>query len=309
MSLGVHDYLAWRPADLERAARWFSENSRLLDRVARTVRDGAERGTEAQHGQFIDAVRGDADAAARRIEHLADLMLETDVVLRRSGAVLVSAVDSLRGLVDEAAADDFRVRDDGGVVDASRNAMDDPERAARRNRAAGLRDRIVDTLLLLRDTDDTMNRALHEIVGREVRDRTDEGNNDPTSAYASAAIDLKTGIVELDVEKMIAAGELPQLDGKWWNSARGLGLVGNLVGFAGNVAAAPEGEPWYETLVAEGAGVVGGTAGSAVGPIVVNLLPGIELGPKRRLLSAVTAGGAGSVWASSEVREAFDRAN
>lgn len=309
MSLGVYDYLAWQPAELERAADWFADNARLLDRVAGTVRDGAERGTEAQHGEFIDAVRDDADTTARRIDGLSDMMLETGTVLRNAGATLVSAVDSLRHHVEEARADDFDVRHDGGVTDTAQTPMSDAQRESRKDRAVDLRDRIADTLSLIRETDDSVNRTMHEIAGRDVRDRTDAGNEDPTAVYAAAAIDFKTGLVELNVEKMIAAGDLPQLDGKWWNSARGLGLFGNLVGFAGNVAAAPEGEPWYETLVAEGAGVVGGTIGSAAAPFLVNLLPGFELGPTRRLFTGVLGGGAGSVLVSSEVREAFDRAN
>lgn len=309
MSLGVYDYLAWQPAELERAAVWFANNARLLDRVAGTVRDGAERGTEAQNGEFIDSVRDDADATARRIDGLSDMLLEAEEVLRSAGATLVSAVDTLRGYVEEARADGFDVRQDGGVTDTAQTQTSEVERQSRGDRAGELRDRIVDVLRLIRDTDDSVNRAMHEIVGRDVRDRTEAGNNDPTATYAAAAIDFKTGLVELNMEKMIAAGGLPQLDGKWWNSARGFGLFGNLVGFVGNVAAAPEDEPWYETLVAEGAGVVGGTIGSAAGPFVLNVLSGGKLGPEGRLLSALAGGAGGSVLVSSEVREAFDRAN
>src|SRR5699024_5903345 len=128
-------------------------------------------------------------------------------------------------------ADDFDVRHDGGVTDTAQTPMSDAQRESRKDRAVDLRDRIADTLSLIRETDDSVNRTMHEIAGRDVRDRTDAGNEDPTAVYAAAAIDFKTGLVELNMEKMIAAGDLPQLDGKWWNSARGLGLFGNLVGF------------------------------------------------------------------------------
>lgn len=307
MSVGVYDYLAWRPTELERAAHWFAENSRLADRIARTVRDGVDRGTEAQWGEFIESVRDDGDTVARRIDELADLMLEASTMLTRVGAELSSAVGSLRGLVAEADTRGFVVLADGGVRDGSSAVMNDEDRSSRREKATELRDRIGDVLVLIRRTDEEANRALHDLVGRDVRDRTDAGNTDPMSTYAAGAIDLKTGLVEMNMEKMIAAGELPQLDGKWWNSARGLGLFGNLVGFVGNVAAAPEGEPWYETLVAEGAGVVGGTIGSTTMPFIAGLFGGKA--PTSKLLSGVAGGGVGSLWASSEVREAFDRAN
>lgn len=309
MTLGVDDYLRWTPVELERAAHWFEENSGLLDRVSTTVRDGVERGTEEQWGEFIESIRLDGADASARINQLADLMLGAGTSLRDAGAALVSSIEKLRGVIDEAEAEGFFVRNDGSVKDGSTGPLDAAEKLARTASAEGFRDRVSDLLTDIRATDDDTNRQLHALVDRDVRDRTHAGNSDPSSTYAAAAIDFNTGLVEMNVDKMIAAGELPMLDGKWWNSARGLGLFGNLVGFAGGVASAPEGEPWYETLVAEGAGVVGGTIGSAVGPVVASAFPRIKLTPSNRLLSSVGGGIFGSIAVSSRVREAFDRAN
>ena len=86
---------------------------------------------------------------------------------------------------------------------------------------------------------------------------------------------------------------------------RGMGPVATILGFVGGVAAAPEDEPLHETLLAEGAGVLGGELGGRVG----FGFGGFVGGPVLAGAGHFSGGLVGGLWAASQVRERFDRAN
>lgn len=313
MTLGVDDYLAWRPAEMDRAAHWFSENSRLLDRVAKTVREGVERGTEEQWGEFIESIRSDGGDAATEIELVADLMLEASTTIRDAGADLASAVGSLRDVGTQLREEGYERIEGEHVGDRRSTYENADERIAREGRAEEFRDRIWELLSEIREIDDKANRDLHAIVDRDVRDRTDLGNGAPKAVFAA-------GGGETAVVAALASTAAHQFDEAWKEAmsdssrgklgggltfARRLGPIASGLGFIGAAADRPEGEPLYETIFAEGAGVVGGLVGGPLG-FAASLLTG---GPKRAVSGYFGGTLYGSMKASSEVREAFDRAN
>lgn len=304
MSLGVYDYLAWQPAELETAAVWFADNARLLEWVAGTVRDGAERGTEAQHGEFIDSVRDDADTTSRRIYDLADMMDDAKKVLRSAGSDLTTLVGHLRSMVDEAEAADFVVEENADVIDSRRTFDSAEERVLRESEAQNRKTDIGAKLNEIRQVDDDANHRLHGIVGRDVRDRTPEGNGGLSTTIPAAAGGTLLETFKLRYEAMVNSGQW-ESSTRMSSTLRGYGAAFEILGFIGGVANAPEEEPLHETLLAEGAGVLGGLAGSTGGL----LLGTAAAGPLGGLVSHFTGGALVAGWASSEVREAFDRAN
>lgn len=313
MSLGVDHYLTWAPAEMGVGADWLALKSELVEESANSIREAGERGTEGQCGQFITQRCEDAEEAARRVRELADMLREASAVVRGAGAELDALVTGLREAENEMRGRGFvRVRGEH-VRDTRTTYADAKERSDREAEAQGFSDRIRDLLREIHAADDRANRGLHGIVDREVRDRTAAGNGDlrevwdeplairgdhttVPAAMGSTAMQILQGVQNRE------SGATGVSYG-WWNAARGGGPLMAVLGFVGGVANAPEDEPMHETLLAEGAGTVGGTLGSAFGF-------GAGGGPTPLgFLGHLLGGIASSQVASSYVRGAFDRAN
>lgn len=313
MSVGVRRALAWRPGELVAVARCWEEKAREIDDMAVVVRDEVDRGTDGQRGEFIDRVRRDGETIMKNAIDAADLLLAGAAVLRRVEPDIVMAVATLGRVVDEARDLDLTVNDDG-TVHGSRPAVgaDASGAVAREARRAELQSDAVGALRALAEADERTDRELHGVVGREVRDRTWEGNWDPSSAYGSGAISSLTGLFGTTYEASEVAGDIPTSP-RWWNQARNFGLFGNVLGFVGGVASAPEDEPWYETLTAEGVGAIAGSVGSvAGGPFASKLTKFFkldELSPAVALAGDVGGGMIAALGASGAVRQEFDNAN
>lgn len=308
MSLGVDAYLAWTPGGMSGAADWLKLKSELMDQSARSLRDAADRGTENQSGQFITSRRQDAADHARRIDELADLLLEASRVVRQAGTALESAVRRL-GEVDAQLREEGYERVAGERVGDRRSSYEDAaDKQTREARADEFGAQIGDLLQEIRDADDQANRDLHSIVGRDVRDRTAAGNGDPfavrlsTVSIIGAVTSAATSVVEGRWKEAVLAS------GRGMTMAKGLGPVMAGLGFIGGVAARPEDEPLHEAIVAEGVGTVAGAGGLPLG-----FAAGFSLaGPPGGVLGGAVgiAGGTyASALASAEVRKAFDRAN
>lgn len=313
MSLGVDQYLTWAPAQMAAGADWLVLKSDLVEESARSISEAGERGTEGQCGQFITQRREDAAEAARRVRELGDMMRKAGGVGRQAGAELDTLVTSLRE-ADSEMRDRGFVRVEGEHVRDTRTTYEDAaERNARETEAEGFRVRIWGLLREIRAVDDKANHDLHNIVGREVRDRTAAGNGDLREVGGElfairgdhVTVPAALGSTAMEILQAVQDRE-PMATGVsygWWNAARGGGPVMTMLGFVGGVANAPDDEPLLETLVAEGAGTVGGTLGSAFGFAVGG-------GPTLQgFLGHFLGGIAVSQSASSYVRGAFDRAN
>lgn len=309
MSPGVDDYLAWTPGDFAGAAEWLEEKSAAMDESARALREATDRGTEGQCGPFIDARRADAEEQAKRIDGLADILLESSRVVRGAGTALESAVQRLRDLDHRLHAEGF-TRDEGArVVDTWTSYKDASDRQNRTTRAEELREQLRDLLAEIREVDDRANRDLHSVVDRDVRDRTAAGNGDPfvvgISAVSVVAAAAKAGAEVLEGNWAEAAREA----GRGMMQVRGLGPVMAGLGFVGAVAARPEDEPLHEAIIAEGIGTIAGAAGAPIGAG----FGAFWAGPPGGLIGGgIGAAGGGVVispWVASKVRGEFDRAN
>lgn len=313
MSLGVDDYLRWRPADMSAAARWLSDSSNNMEMSARAFRRAAENGTAQQCGSFIDARRTEAADIADRIDRLAEVMREASRYIKTAEKELVSAVGNLRG-ADLDMRDAGFERAAGDVVHDTRTTYGDAsDRHDREKEADYHAERIQGFLKDIRSADEMANRNLHEVVNRDVRDRTAKGNGAPAAIFdelwslrgdhttVPAALG-STGMQLLrDVQSRFTDANGVSLG--WWNAARGGGPLISVLGFAGGVANAPEDEPINETLKAEGAGTVAGIVGAAVGFAIGG-------GPTAFGYVSHFLGGVGaSQAASSYVRESYDREN
>ncbi|OAH63533.1 hypothetical protein AYJ66_11810 [Dietzia cinnamea] len=309
MTLGVDAYLNWAPADMTSGADWLRVKSDLGEEAARGIREGGERGTEGQCGQFITRRREESEEISGRLFQLADMLHGASKVVRAAAAELDVLVAGLRQVEYELLDQGF-VRVEGEHVRDTRTTYADAtERSDRESEAEGFRERIWELLGAIRETDDRANRELHGIVGREVRDRTAAGNGDPWAvglsgtAKVSAAAATGASLVE---EKWYEA----VLDsGRGTVAANALGPVMAGLGFLGGVASRPGDEPLREAIVAEGVGTIAGFAGGPLGiaaGLVVGGPPGGVVGG-----AAGTLGGGPylSALASSWVRGAFDRAN
>lgn len=312
MSPGVDAYLAWTPAGMAGAADWLKGQSTLMDDSARTIRDAAEAGTEGQSGSFIASRQQDAAEQVKRIEELADILLAAGQVVRRTGTALESAVGRLRSVESQLLGEGFQRVEGEHVGDRRTGYADATERHQRETRAGEFREQLWDLLHEIREVDDQANRELHEIVNRDVRDRTALGNGEPqavmgslldSTTFASALGGTFFAGVRDTYELALAASSRGSSVG-WWNLARGGGAVFSVLGFMGAVANAPEDEPLFETLMAEGAGTLAGAGGSTLGCGLGAPLP--VIGP---LVGHFTGGIAAGMWASSAVRSRFDRAN
>lgn len=308
MSLGVDDYLRWSPADLSVAASWLAESSKDMEMSAKAFRRAADNGTANQCGSFIDARRTEAADIADRIDRLAKVMQEASDRIKTAERDLVSAVGNLRGA-------DLEMRDSGFeraagdvVTDTRITYADASERHDREKEADYHAQRIRGFLNDVKSADEMANRDLHEVVDRDVRDRTAKGNGDPFAGDFSAATIV--GSVTT-AAAALAEGhweEAARAAGRGLAMVRGLGPAAGGLGFLGAVAARPEDEPLLEAIAAEGVGTIAGAAGLPLGVF----LGGAAAGPP----GAVVGGGVGlaggaavSSKVASEVREAFDRAN
>lgn len=308
MSLGVDDYLAWAPASMSDGARWLTTASEDLDSSAVALREAADRGTEGQSGHFITQRRDDAAEEVRRIFGLADMMHEAGTVIANAGMDLDSAINRLRQVETELLAEGF-VRVEGEHVrDARDSYADATEREDREAKAEDFRERIWEILDEIRAADVRANHALHRIVGRDIRDRTDLGNGNPLVAGISATAEV--GAISSAVADLVGErwGQAALDSGRGALLARSLGPVMAGLGFIGAVAARPEDEPLLEAIVAEGIGTIAGAAGFPLGigtGLAVGGLPGGVVGGAVGLAGGTYT----NALASSRVREAFDRAN
>lgn len=309
MSLGVDDYLTWTPADMAQGAVWLRLKANDMKMTATAIRNAAADGTAGQCGAFIDARRDEAHDIADRVQKLAEFLGGAATALSQASADLGSAVARLRD--DCATIDDegFERFDGFHVRDARTEYADAADRNLREQRAKELQDELKKHMGDIRAYDERADRALHAVVGRPVRDRTDFGNGNP----------FATGITATSMVTAFASAGASVVEGKWaeaardagrgFMQARGLGPVMAVLGFAGAVAARPEDEPLHEAIVAEGVGTLAATAGGPLG-----IAAGLYLaGPLGGVIGgAVGTFGGGitvSPLASSLVRGAFDRAN
>lgn len=313
MSLGVDDYLAWTPAGMDGAANWLADQSVAMGMSANAIRSAADRGTEGQSGAFIDQRREDAAGIAGRVGELADVLADASRVVRQAGTDLEGAVGRLRDDCRALREEGF-VRFDGhGVRDASTGYADSVERQSRRTRATEFQSQLRNRLEEVHDLDEQANHALHEIAGRDVRDRTALGNGDPREVFRTgggqtAAIGALTGTAaEVAagswMDAVLDSGKGETVGGSLL--ARGLGPIAAGMGFIGAVADRPEGEPLHEAIVAEGVGTVAGLAGGVLGG-AVGLGTGGPAGGATGYFSGTLAT---NMSATAAVRGAFDRAN
>lgn len=307
MTLQVDDYLAWTPADMEQGAVWLTLKATDMEMAASAVRNAAADGTAGQCGPFVESRRAEASEIADRIGELADLLRGARTEIRNAGSELESLVGLLR-------ADCLAIEDEGfervdgvEVRDARTEYANGQEREVRTNRARELKARLIGRLGDLRARDEAADQALHQLVDRPVRDRTPEGNGDPSAAGISAV----TGITAMTEAAAALAerqwAEAARSAGRGLVTVRGLGPIAAALGFAGGVAARPEDEPLFEAIVAEGVGTVAGGAGVPLG-----ILLGAQAGPLGAAaggLGGFFAGPYAGQWASSKAREWFDNAN
>lgn len=316
MSLGVDDYLTWTPADMAGGADWLRVKAGLVEDSAGGIREAGDRGTEGQCGQFITQRREESEEISRRVYRLADMLREASAVVRQAGTELGVLVTRLRAVENELLAKGF-VRVEGEHVrDTRATYADATERSDRETEAEGFRERIWELLDAIRETDDRANRELHGIVGRDVRDRTDKGNGtvgtvvpafvrgELNTAFPAAAASTAAAMAGPAYDEALASSWRRPPVG-FLAPLRGTGPAATILGFVGGVAAAPEDEPLHETLLAEGAGVLGGAVGAPVGAALLGFLGGFP----GAMFGHFGGGIAGGLWASSEVRERFDRAN
>ena len=316
MTLGVDAYLSWAPADMASGADWLGVKSDLVEEAARDIREAGERGTEGQCGQFITRRREESEEISGRVFQLADMLHGASKVLRAAAAELDVLVAGLREVENELLEMGF-VRVEGEHVRDTRTTYADAtERSDRETEAERFRTRIWELLGAIRETDDRANRELHGIVGREVRDRTAAGNGAPgvvlpalfkgewNAAVPSAAASTAAALAGPAYGEALAhSWRRPPVG--FLAPLRGMGPVATILGFVGGVAAAPEDEPLHETLLAEGAGVLGGELGGRVG----FGFGGFVGGPVLAGAGHFSGGLVGGLWAASQVRERFDRAN
>ena len=316
MRPGVDTYLTWSPVGLAGGADWLTVKSDLVEDSARAIREAGERGTEGQCGQFITRRRDESEEIAGRVFRVADLLREAGAVLRQAGAELDVAVAGLRAVENELRGRGF-VRVEGEHVRDTRTSYADAaERSARQAEAESFRERIWDLLATIREIDARVDRDLHGIVGRDVRDRTDKGNGTVGTvvpAYFRGELNTALPAAAASTAAAIAGPVYDEALASSWRRPpvgilaplRGMGPVATVLGFVGGVAAAPEDEPLHETLLAEGAGVLGGAVGAPIG-LGLGALGG---GPAGAGTGHFLGGLLGGLRASSAVRERFDRAN
>lgn len=307
MSLGVDDYLTWTPADMAQGAVWLRLKANDMEMTATAIRNAAADGTAGQCGAFIDARRDEAHDIADRVQKLAEFLGGAATALSQASADLGSAVARLRD--DCATIDDegFERFDGFHVRDARTEYADAADRNLREQRAKELQDELKKHMGDIRAYDERADRALHAVVDRPVRDRTPEGNGDPSAVgltTVSGIGALTSGAAALAEENW---KEAARAAGRGLITVRGLGPAAMILGFAGGVADRPEDEPLLEAIAAEGVGTA-----AAAAAIPVGMFFGARAG-----LPGVIAGGVGGFFASpfvgqsasSKMRDWFDSEN
>lgn len=309
MTLGVDEVLAWTPAGCGEAAARLGEKSSEMEDAVRGLVAASTQGIEGQSGLFVARLRGDAEQLIKRLIDVAAILRDTAGALRTAGDELEARIRSLREL-DAAIHDEGYSRDADACVRDTRDPHEDaPQQAARTARAEDLQRRLRDLMAEIREVDESANRALHDAVGRDVRDRTAAGNGAPVAS----------GLTATSLASALTGAATELVEGRWAEAAReagrglmqvrGLGPAMAVLGFAGAVAARPEDEPLIEAVVAEGIGTMAASAGAPLGFLTGFALAGPPGAAGGTVFGAFGGGAVLGPLAAAHVRGRFDRAN